>query len=53
VLCASAAHRFLGSENTPMCSWVATSSRPTKVAALPAVVARNRFQSPIPSRIIG
>jgi hypothetical protein len=35
-----------------MCSWVATNSGPTSVAALPALVAKNRFQSPIPSRTI-
>jgi hypothetical protein len=31
----------------------ATNSRPTSVAALPALVAKKTFQSPIPLRIIG
>ncbi len=53
VLCANAAHLFLGSARAPRCSWVATNSRPTSVAALPAVVAKKTFQSPIPLRIIG
>jgi hypothetical protein len=52
VLCANAAQRFLGSANTPRCSCVATNNSPTSVAALPALVAKKTFQSPIPLRII-